>query len=677
MTRTVVAVLAMLAGALFSASAHAAEIPSTWTFTDYGPELRDVSCITPDACVAVGQSGAVLRSPGAGGQPLAWSFVALQPESPPPSKQVDEANPTELRGVWCSTTSCIAVSNRAAELATTKSWIYRSTDGGEHWSAIRQLPDAGSASTASAYDVACDPSPQSAASRTCYAVGPAGGVWRSADDGLHWSALAIPDVGTHRYDHVACASSVCVAAGGKPNIQASASVLQGTTVKALDVPTALKGAAYVSCDNPARCTVAAAGSFASVSVPGGTWTPVRSLRGDATDISAVALSCPAQDTCVALAGELGSKLVADRGIALRTFALSDLSPRNWQRRPLGTLDLLSVDCIQQTCVGVGKHASWLSSTNAGDDWNLVNEVPKLDVASCQAQFDPVCIAGGEKDLTVSRSGGELWQGAMRGVTGLNVKNLTCTGPTTCLVLGKNQSLYTTDMQTFASRKPTLYDPKGTDALTCITDLLCVGLNEGVTYTTQDGAATDWSQSGFPERGGAIWCTPGKTDPPTCYALTRDFIVRGTMTMQGGVPKWTWVNTDADPPGAKPELEAIGCDPTGSQCTAVGTDGLVMTTTTDPMHWTAYTLPLGSLPGQRPIYKSVTCVAAGVCLVGGGQGITAYVLSTANNWKDYSVDKLTGVQGGEVSVHGFACVTVNRCLGIGSTALLGTRNPPLT
>jgi hypothetical protein len=64
-------------------------------------------------------------------------------------------------------------------------------------------------------------------------------------------------------------------------------------------------------------------------------------------------------------------------------------------------------------------------------------------------------------------------------------------------------------------------------------------------------------------------------------------------------------------------------------------------------------------------------------VGGSQGTTTYLLSTTNNWKDDAVDKLTGVDGEEVSLHGFSCVSVNRCLAIGGSSLVGTRTAPLT
>ncbi len=678
MTRTVAVAVALLTSALLAGSAGAAapkEVPSTWTWTDYGAGMHDVSCAAADACVAVGQRGMVLRAPGAAGEPLAWSTVKLKTEIPAPDPKVEEANPTELRGVSCSASSCIAISNRLAEIATTKSWVYRSTDGGQTWTAITQLEgdDVGSAKTSSAYDVACDPDPADPATRSCFAVGPAGGVWRSADDGRTWQAVDLPAAakqGVHRYTHVDCPSAACLAVGGLDK-QVTASILEGTKVTPLTIPKGpdgLRGVnASVGCDLPTRCSVLAGGRYVNVTLPGGALSTVRAMRDDVAALDTVGVSCGAANTCVALDP-------TDMQ-ALRTLELS-APPVAWQRRPMGTDNVEAIDCVGVSCVAVGKHATWFTSTDSGDNWTPVNEVPTLGLASCQQQFHPICIAGGEKDLTVSHTGGQLWLGPLRGYPALNLEALNCTGPLTCLVLGKTQALYTDDMTAFQPRKPVTYDASGADVQTCVTDILCVAIKEAANSTTFDAAKTDWLQNPFPGRGGGISCIPGKTDPVTCYALTRQFVLRGTMTVQNAVPTWRWVNTDADPPGAKPEPEGIGCDPTGAQCTVAGKSGLLLTSTTDPMHWRNVDLfaDLTRWP-TKPDLKGVSCVRPGVCLVGGGTGITSYVFSTTDNWATYSVDTFAGVQGAELRVLGFGCETVNHCLGrrqLGAASASATR-----
>src|SRR3977135_3252979 len=78
-------------------AAQAKEIRSPWTWTDYGPALRDVSCASPGTCTAVGQRGVTLRNNAGPVNPLAWTRGFLTP-------------PAELTGVTCDHTFCLAVS---------------------------------------------------------------------------------------------------------------------------------------------------------------------------------------------------------------------------------------------------------------------------------------------------------------------------------------------------------------------------------------------------------------------------------------------------------------------------------------------------------------------------------------------------------------------------------------
>ncbi len=177
------AVLAFVALTAVAPGAEAAQVPSPWSWTDYGPALRDVSCAAPGDCVAVGQRGMVLRSIPAD-DPLAWSRVPLE-------------YPEELDGVACTGSFCLAVSNTRLASATYVSKVFRSVDRGATWTDGVALPAAGPTKTRTALALACDPAGD------CYAVGPGGGVWRSLDQGRDWEALS-PPAKMGSYKRVAC-----------------------------------------------------------------------------------------------------------------------------------------------------------------------------------------------------------------------------------------------------------------------------------------------------------------------------------------------------------------------------------------------------------------------------------------------------------------------------------------
>ena len=590
--------------------------------------------------MAVGQRGVVLRSTPEAEVPLAWSRVPL-------------TYPEELDGVTCTPTFCLAVSNTRTSAATFVSKVFRSEDGGATWSDGVALEAAGAAKTRSALAVACDHA------GACYAAGPGGGVWHSLDQGRSWEALSLPTTPAS-YQRLACpAARTCVAVGG--DSVGSSAVIDGTKITLVNLPPAVgNGILALACDSATRCTATdGLGHFMSLNVPDKTWGRAK-LFPKATAVSA--LACPVADVCVGLAESL----------ALRTTSLSSATG-DWHRRPLGTLNLQAVACAQTACAAVGKAATWFASLDVGFGWGRVNEVGKFDAIQCPAALSGTCVAGGEKDLGVSRSGGDLWSLPLSGYLGLNIKAVNCTGPSECLFLGKTLSLFTTDLTTFTPRHPTITDPRGTDALTCITKNLCVGINEGVVYTTLDGAVTDWNQNAFPDRATSVACLPGRTDPAVCVATTRDFLILGTMTQTGGQIRWTWRYTDADPSEG---LEAVGCSP-GGQCTAVGGGGEVLTSAgTDLMRWTEHVLPNELEPVEnRPLFKSVACPADGVCLAGGVHGPDAIIASTTNNWADFSYQKIAGIEGAAPTIKSFGCETAQRCVAVGSTALIGVRNQP--
>jgi photosystem II stability/assembly factor-like uncharacterized protein len=656
-TRTLYRVLLGTALSLFvlafaASAAQAAKLPDEWTWTNYGPSLRDVSCDSPQHCVAVGQQGMVLRSTrGGGDDDLAWSRIPLD-------------YPLELDGVTCTPSFCLAVSGSRQPTAADVSEVFRSTDGGANWSAGVKLPPAGAVKTASALALSCD------GHGACYAAGPGGGIWRSLDEGRSWEGLAIP-ADDAAYEHIDCPGpGICVASGtleeektkkigGKK--AGSVAIVEGTKVTAVDPARRLvKSLPALGCDSATRCVVTdGLGHYSVLSIPDRDWGPVGTFPKAAP---VTAMSCPKQGTCVGLAG----------AIAMRTTNV-DAADVVWKRRPIGSLNLGALSCAGDACIAVGKVASWWNGSEVGFDWQRINEVAKLEAIQCPSQFRESCMAGGEKDIGVTRTGGKFWAEPLSGYSGLDIKSVNCTARSTCLFLGKTMALFTNDLTAFDPRRPTLVDPKGTDAQTCVTKDICVGINEGVVYTTLDGAVTDWTQNAFPEKATSVACIPGKTDPVECVATTREFVILGKMTHDDGKIRWNWRYADVDPAQTP---EAVGCSK-GGWCTVTGPGGMVLASNgTDLMNWTEHTIEPepGTPVALLPAFKSVACPGDGVCLVGGVHGPDAIISSTKNNWTDWTYEKIEGIEGASPTVAAFGCETVNNCVGVGGGSLVGARKP---
>jgi hypothetical protein len=674
--RTVAISICLAVAALLTttAGAQAKEVPSGWSWTNYGPQLMAVSCVDADTCVAVGQGGAVLRSPNSDAIPLDWTHVALQRDPDPLYK----TEPVDLVDVTCSASSCLAISNTPTPRTTYGSWVYRSVDHGVTWTPVQMLPQTGSRKTrsAAAIDCAPDPDPSTPTTHTCYAVGTGGGIWRSTDDGQGWTGVPYSAGtlgGAVAFDHVVCPNpDACIAAGGD-TLPASL-VIHGTEATLLKTPVGIdKRWAALACDTPTRCIgTGGVGGYSLITLDGSpAWGVAHEFREKKPlGLTVTAISCPVAGSCVGL---------TDSGLALRSDDIASADPRNWARRPVTDV-VGALDCVAADCVAVGKMASWYASFDLGSNWGRVNEVAKFDVAQCSPDLAPTCVAGGKENVGVSRTGGTLWTLPIADHGALNTNSVNCTAPSTCLISGMTDMLYTTDLDVWRPRFGPVQSAAGSENQTCVTPTLCVAVNDGTVYTTFDAGVTPWSQNQFPHvrPAAGIACVPGRTDPVTCLVPVKDLILLGTMTQdEGGLPHWTWRYTNAD---SDEILNAVACDPTGAQCTAVGMEGTVLTTIGGSLlNWTAHQFPQLPPPVPEdalPTYTSVTCPQAGFCMAGGAHGVQAIVASTTNNWADYSYDEIGDIRASPI-LAGFSCVTLNRCLAVGSTALVGIRTPPIT
>jgi len=653
---TLLALVALVLG--LSATAHAQTPTSPWSWTNYGPALRTVSCADATTCVAVGQEGFALHTTDGGpAGPLAWGTTAPR-----------LAYPEELSGVSCTSTFCLAVSSRRTNVGQYASSVYRSTDGGATWPTKVALPKAtvpggsGSTQTQSAMAVGCNTD----GTAVCYAVGPGGGVWKSVDQGASWTPLTVRQSGEYR--KIDCPTAgTCVAISGSATVT-SAAVITGDTVKVLASPRPFTGATAVGCDSATRCIVTdTAGRWVTLALPAGTWGAVDTFPiKDSKATPALDVSCAAPNTCIAVAGA---------GIVMRTTTLSTGSHGGWQRTPDGDaipFNVTNVSCAASVCVMAGKAASWLASTNAGRTWQWINRIETLKAMDCPTV--DTCVAGGN-GISVTNTSGELWSAPLVDAD-LDTKWIGCTGPTTCLQLGRTGGVTTTDLRIFEGITPPSFSPAGISSGTCVSRQICVALAK-TTLTTLNGGASVWGQTAFlPGIPGQIICLPGSS-PVTCLATVGSFVAVGTMTLQGDAPNqkalWSWEFTDVD---AEAALPGIACSPAPTIfCTAVGGNGQVWTTT-DPtfMHWEEHSIATQEVVDDRPALTSVTCPAAGYCLAAGAHAGSAYIATTQNFWASYTEDAIDGIESASPTINAILCPTLERCIAIGETALVGVRNP---
>jgi photosystem II stability/assembly factor-like uncharacterized protein len=642
-----IAVLTAIALAAAPAVAGAKRLagePSPWTWVDRGPKLLSASCPAQGRCVAVGIGGAVLRSTPGGTAPLAWSRV--------PGLADDE----DLVSVACRGNLCIAVSGIDLNPVSGISSVSRSTDGGATWSKAEQLPAATAirqvkkrgrlvktkVATRLASAVACEPT------GACVIVGRGGGIWRSAEDGQSFKPVpGGPPAMSYRA--LACpADGVCVLVGGTADLAPPQTVvLRGTTAKAIPAP-ATGLLLTIACDTPSSCTAGGQKGVVSISAPWEKWqTPVR-LPADAKVIS---LACPAANTCVGL---------SDAGPAVRTV---DRSGGVWTRRPTGTVALVGVGCTGTTCAAVGENAKFYGSANTGFTWGQVNEVPKLDVATCPSGAGSgICLGGSMDTIGRSSTGGELWTTPL----GQGASLVSCAGFPTCLAISKDKSLASTDGGlTWTFRTPGGSIAAGPEKGTCLDAMQCVAVGGSSVYTTFDGARSGWRVGGVPTVKGEDMEGLSCPTATTCVLATKNWVYRGDMTITDGVVNWSWVASDVDP--TKP-LTGVSCS-SPTFCTAVGDEGELWTTS-DPalLHWTFK--KIGPATDPAPML-GVACPANGVCVAVGFRG---YVVTTTNGWATWSVNQIGVVRGGAdpANIKGVACQSATRCVLVGDTAYVGTR-----
>jgi len=169
-------------------------------------ELHSVSCTSREACIAVGE---YVAKPYGGGRQLIerWDGKRWSIQNTPTPKGWSDSH---LRGVSCTSTSCVAVGYFANRTYDLNSLVERS-DGGR-WSvmAVPNPPNSqGGPSGSLALSGELD-SVSCASQTACVAVGAVVGRW----DGSRWSIERPPTPGGFGFVGVSCpAATTCAAVG--------------------------------------------------------------------------------------------------------------------------------------------------------------------------------------------------------------------------------------------------------------------------------------------------------------------------------------------------------------------------------------------------------------------------------------------------------------------------------
>ena len=225
----------LVKGSIRSAVARSGNGGLTWVFLPpVGPNLflYGLACPTSGTCVAVSNSPDVLRTTNRG---ATWKHVAL----PGAFNEVSVACPTARL--------CVAAGTNVRQHPA----VWRSLDGGAHWSFVRQLGGLNGSDA-----ITCT------RSGTCLVAGSksstVGDVWRSDDAGATW-ALALLPARTFPIDSVSCAAgTLCYAVGSLGSTEVLRSLDRGAHFTTVPAP---QGVSSVSC-GPSGCWLIASTSAA-------------------------------------------------------------------------------------------------------------------------------------------------------------------------------------------------------------------------------------------------------------------------------------------------------------------------------------------------------------------------------------------------------------------------------
>jgi photosystem II stability/assembly factor-like uncharacterized protein len=458
---------------------------ATWqalsTMPGPAQRLESLTCPTARYCMAVGDSGTLNITQDGG---TSWRTTV-------PYKTV------RFTAVGCtSATACVAVGDATEEPAlvsssTTPGVIIATADGG---STFASKP---SKTSHRLRAVSCPVVPR------CYAVGDAGAVLSSVDNGASWQSRsvagegAVATVGCHQMMQPSCqpqapgawralscpSAMVCYAAGSNGAVMSSTDGGVTWTEQPSDLlppsspvpalwPQSLEGA---SCATVSTCVaVGTYGTLLRTEDSGKHWSLLCTAMTPAPKSAAHpacpstmpfatlrAVSCPDMGTCVA---------VGDSGAVVRTIDAA----HTWtvpSSRTLAGLNGVSCATASQ-CVAVGSGGTVLRSADSGATWMRAASGTRsyLSAVSC---VDASCVAVGEAG-TILRSddAGATWT-PRPPVGSITLLAVSCASATTCAAAGSDGAVLTTASSGASWTWQGMGTSRALDAVSCTSTTHCV------------------------------------------------------------------------------------------------------------------------------------------------------------------------------------------------------------
>ena len=411
----------------------------------------------------------------------------------------------------------------------------------------------------------------------CIAVGMAGTILQTWNNGLRWDARASgtgEDLGTIR-----CPTTYhCYVTAGAGIILATDSAGNIWTSHDTGIPP--EGwLAGLSCPSVLTCYATGYKGLITATTNGGTsWT----LQASPATRHLLAIDCATEGDCIA-GGDSGTLVARSNGSAW--FASSHGSGV-W---------LHGISCVGSTCMAAGDGGTVLISANRGESWseNASGVSPPLLGISCASET--VCIAVGDQGTIASTAdGGSNWSHTQVGNQAF--RGISCPTVTVCLAVGDFDILTTADggahWTSHGNPYAFLYGVSCADSSNCwvVGDS---GTIVAVTLAPQFGETLQDSSTSMPFR--AVDCPLW----PTCYAS-------GYGNVYSTTDGASW-HHDAMPLAYSSNLYGISCA-SSTICVAAGDGGVI--STQDGSTWSLEQSGVGGL-------KAASCRS--VCLVAGDYG----------------------------------------------------------